>query len=57
MLMVTPGVGPDCSNLSLGDSSETSRLLGRSDKGLGNFDDEIEASVEDELTREVFKCQ
>ena len=32
-----------------------SRLLGRSDKGLDNFDDKIEATSEVELTREVLE--
>ena len=61
------GVGLGSSNLSLGDSwlvgsSLThpmdlgqSRLLGRSDKGLDNFDDKIEATSEVELTREVLE--
>ena len=65
--MVTSGVGPDCSNLSLGNSwlvgslltqpigLESSRLLGRSDKGLNSFDGKIEASAEVELTREVLE--
>ena len=32
-----------------------SQLLGRSDEGLDNFDDKIEAALEEELTREVFE--
>ena len=64
---MTPDVGPDCSKLSPGDSwlvgslltqpigLEPSRLLGRSDKGLDNFEGKTEAALEEEFTKEVFE--
>ena len=57
-VMVTLGVGDSWlvgSSLTHPMDLGQSRLLGRSDKGLDNFDDKIEATSEVELTREVLE--